>query len=61
MRGGRVGEGEGREGIEKRGRRGRQGGDEGEKLGVYVCTTAIHKEDGKPSVSISCEPNAEMR
>ena len=61
----RVGEGEGREGMEKRGRREGQGitrgrrGDEGGKTGVYVCM--IHKYDGKPSVSISCEPNAEMR
>ena len=63
----RVGEGEGREGMEKRGRRAGQGitrgrrGDEGGKPGVYVCMIAIHKYDGKPSASISCEPNAEMR
>ena len=53
--------------MEKRGRREGQGitrgrrGDEGGKPGVYVCMIAIHKYDGKPSASISCEPNAEMR
>ena len=59
-----------------RGRRGGEGGGEGGKRGVYVCACVwvrrvIHKftlrahKDGrdwsKPSVSISCEPNAEMR